>query len=186
MLLGSTAYDGFSNSTAWVVFVQDRDLSTTVTGTLMLVAMIAAVLVSYRSAVWAAGRLTGSPQAGNPGLFIHSLLPIALGYVTAHYLTLLVFEGQRTALLWGDPLGRGWDPFGTKDQAVSYALADYPGVIAATQAGAVVAGHLLGIIAAHDRAVAVSPPARAIRGQLPMLAVMVAYTVSGLLLLFSQ
>ena len=186
VLLGSTAYDGFSNSTLWVSWVQQQDLPTVLTATLMLVGMIAVVVLSYRGAVWAAGRLSGSPLAADPGLFIQSLLPIALGYVVAHYLTLLVFEGQRTAILWSDPLNRGWDVFGTAGRAVDYTLADYPGTIGVVQAGAVVAGHVLGIIVAHDRAIAVSAPARAVRGQLPMLAVMVGYTLVGLLLLFSQ
>lgn len=186
VLLGSTAYDGFSNSTAWVAWVQDQELPTTVTATLTLAAMIAAVAVTYLAAVWVAGRLTESPLAGSPRLFIHSLLPIALGYVVAHYLTLFIFEGQRTASLWSDPLGRGWNAFGTAGRPVNFSLADYPAVIAVAQAGAVVVGHILGIIAAHDRAITVSPSGRAVRGQLPMLVVMVGYTLTGLLLLFSQ
>ena len=97
-----------------------------------------------------------------------------------------MFEGQRTAILWSDPLGRGWDVFGTADREVSYALADWPGLIASVQAGAVVAGHIVGIIAAHDRAVAVAPARRAVLGQLPMLVLMLGYTLAGLLLLFSQ
>ena len=64
-------------------------------------------------------------------------------------------------------------------------MADHPGVIAVAQAGAVVAGHIVGIVAAHDRAITVSPPSRVVAGQLPMLVVMVGYTVAGLLLLFS-
>lgn len=185
VLLGSTAYDGFSNSTLWVVWVQQQSLPTTVAATLAMTAMMTVVAASYLSAVWLAERVTRSPLAGEPGLFIHSLLPIALGYVVAHYLTLFIFEGQRTAILWSDPLGRGWDVFGTAHREVSYALADSPGVIAVAQAGAVVAGHIVGIVAAHDRALTVSPPGRAVAGQLPMLVVMVGYTVAGLLLLFS-
>ena len=45
--------------------------------------------------------------------FVHSLVPIALVYVAAHYLTFLLFEGQGIAYLLSDPLGRGWDLFGT-------------------------------------------------------------------------
>ena len=39
---------------------------------------------------------------------VGSLLPIVLGYVVAHYATLLIVEGQRTAINFSDPLGRGW------------------------------------------------------------------------------
>ena len=45
--------------------------------------------------------------------FIHTLVPIAMVYVAAHYLTFLLFEGQATFYLASDPFGRGWDMFGT-------------------------------------------------------------------------
>ena len=45
--------------------------------------------------------------------FVHSLVPIAMVYVVAHYLTFLVFEGQAISYLASDPLGQGWDLFGT-------------------------------------------------------------------------
>ena len=51
---------------------------------------------------------------------------------------------------------------------------------------AIVGGHVLGIIAAHELAVpAPEPPAKALLGQLPMLVVMIGYTSAGLVLLFS-
>lgn len=186
ILLGSTAYDGFSNSTAWVIWIQEQTLPTTLAATLALVTMIAVVTVTYVAAARLAGRLTRTPPAGQPNLFIHSLLPIALGYVVAHYLTLFLFEGQRTVQLWSDPLSLGWNAFGTAELGANYSLAMYPAVIAVTQAGAVVAGHIAGIIAAHDRALEVYPRARAVVGQIPMLIVMIGYTLGGLLLLFSQ
>ena len=37
--------------------------------------------------------------------FIHSLVPIAMVYVAAHYLTFLLFEGQAIGYLASDPLG---------------------------------------------------------------------------------
>ena len=44
---------------------------------------------------------------------------------------------------------------------------------------------MLGIVCAHEKAVALLPPDRALRGQLPLLLVMVGYTCAGLVLLFS-
>ena len=46
-------------------------------------------------------------------------------------------------------------------------------------------GHILGIVCAHELAVRLLPPDRALVGQLPMLLVMVGYTCAGLVLLFS-
>ena len=186
ILLGSTAFDGFSNSTSWITWLQEEPRPTVLVSTAALVGMIAIVVVTYRLAVFLSGRLTGSAVAGEPGTFIHSLIPIALGYVIAHYLTLSLFEGQRTLILWSDPLALGWNVFGTAEWGVGLALFNYATAIAVAQAGAVVGGHVLGIVAAHDRAIAVSPPDRAVIGQIPMLLVMVGYTLGGLWLLFSQ
>jgi hypothetical protein len=51
--------------------------------------------------------------------------------------------------------------------------------------GAVVVGHVLGVIAAHDRAVALFPRRTALLGQIPLLVVMIGYTLAGLTLLFA-
>lgn len=186
VLIGSTAFDGLSNSTSWISWVQQQPLAPITVASLSLVALVAVAAVSFVGASRLGGRMARSPLAGEPGLFVHALLPIALGYVTAHYLTLFVFEGQRTLALWSDPLGRGWDVFGTATLEVSYAFAAYPAVIATIQAGAVVLGHIAGIVAAHDRAVEVSPTGRATLSQTPMVLVMVGYTGLALLLLFAQ
>jgi hypothetical protein len=60
-----------------------------------------------------------------------------------------------------------------------------PGGIATLQVVAIVIGHVLGVVAAHDRSVRLFPPARAVAGQLPLLALMIAYTVGGLTLLLA-
>ena len=46
-------------------------------------------------------------------------------------------------------------------------------------------GHVLGVVAAHDRAVRVLPKKHQVTGQLPMLFAMIAFTVGGLYLLFA-
>ena len=99
--------------------------------------------------------------------FIHTLVPIALVYVAAHYLTFLLFEGQATFYLASDPFGEGWDIFGTADRAIDYT---YLSQNAAwyVQVGVVVAGHVAALILAHDRALALYRDTRA-RGPLPVL-----------------
>lgn len=185
VLLGSTAFDGFSNSTGWIRWIQTGDKPGVLVATAALAGMIMIVVVSYRAAVYASGRVTGIPAAGEPGTFIHSLVPIVLGYVIAHYLTLTVFEGQRTLILFSDPLNAGWNVFGTAQWQVGMGFFAYTTLIAVLQAGAVVVGHVLGVVAAHDRALAVAPGATAVAGQIPMLLVMIGYTLGGLWLLFS-
>lgn len=58
-------------------------------------------------------------------------------------------------------------------------------VIAWVQVGAIIAGHVGGVILAHDRAVALVPVRRA-TAQYPLLAAMVAFTVGGLVLLLGS
>ncbi len=41
------------------------------------------------------------------------LLPIAVGYLIAHYLTYLLIDGQRILIAISDPFQKGWDLFGT-------------------------------------------------------------------------
>ena len=58
--------------------------------------------------------------------------------------------------------------------------------MAVIQVGAVVTGHVLGVVLAHDRSVRLLPREHALRGQLPMLLLMLGYTIGGLWLLFAS
>ncbi|MGC4939845.1 hypothetical protein [Kribbella sp. DT2] len=184
-LLGSTAYDGFSNSSAWIGWAQNTDYSPTLLGTLALLGFVLFVFITYSAATQLAGRLSDSSRSQLPTLFAHSVVPIALGYVLAHYATLLILEGQRTLILLSDPLSRGWNVFGTRELGVNSSLANHTTAISIGLVISVVGGHILGVVSAHDRAVALFPRGRALAGQIPLLIVMVAYTVGGLALLFS-
>jgi hypothetical protein len=183
VLLGSTIYDSASASPWWTRWAQGFALGPTPTGTLGLVATIALVYGTFTLAVWSAGRIAG--LSTRTDLFAHSVIPIAVGYVIAHYLTLFVLEGQHSLVLLADPLGTGANWFGLGDIAENRWIANQPTLVASLQVAAIVVGHVLGIVSAHDRAVRVFPPRRTLVAQLPLLAVMVGYTVAGLLLLFA-
>ena len=184
-LLGSTAFDSFSNTTWWIQTVQSSALPTVLWGTGGLLTMIIIVFVTFTiGAAWM-GLYGDRPAWQYPRLMVGSLLPIVLGYVVAHYATLLIVEGQRVAINFSDPLSRGWNTFGSAEMGVNSAIFNHPTGIAVMQACAIVGGHVFGIICAHEKAVALLPPNRAIRGQLPLLVVMIGYTCAGLLLLFS-
>jgi hypothetical protein len=128
------------------------------------------------------GKMTAGELAGR---FVHSLVPIAIAYVIAHYFSLLAFDGQRIAYLISDPLGRGDDLFGTAGATVDFAWISATGIWY-VQVGALVLGHIAGLILAHDRALATFKDSRtATRSQYWMLAVMIAFTSLGLWLLSS-
>ena len=185
VLLGSTAYDSLSNAPFWVQRYQASALGPTLTGTLGLVACIALVAGAYLLAAALSGRQTAVPFRELPGAYAHSLVPIVVGYLIAHYFSLLVLEGQRTLIYTSDPFSNGADLFGTAGRDVDTTIAEHPSVISTVQVLAIVVGHVLGVVAAHDRAVRLLPLRSAVSGQLPMLVLMVGYTVSGLLLLFA-
>ena len=184
-LLGSTAFDSFTNTSWWIGSVQSSTVPTAVWGTGGLLTMIIIVFVSFSLAAAWMGRYGNRPAAEYPRLMVGSLLPIVLGYVVAHYATLLIVEGQRTAINFSDPLGRGWNVFGSAEMGVNSAIFNHPTATALVQLCAIVGGHVFGIVCAHEKAVALLPPDRAVRGQWPLLLVMIGYTCAGLLLLFS-
>ena len=117
--------------------------------------------------------------------FAHSLIPIALAYLVAHYFSLFVFQEQaQFTYLLSDPLGTGTtDLFGTASAGVDYTVVSAT-AIWYVQVSALVVGHVLGLTLAHDRALVYWPDYRdASRSQYWMLAVMVAFTCFGLYLL---
>ena len=115
--------------------------------------------------------------------FIHTLVPIALAYVVAHYFSLLVYQSQAMGYLISDPLGDGSNIFGTAGNSIDYNVISGSGIWY-VQVGALVCGHVAGLVLAHDRALYVFDRAReATRSQYWMLVVMVAFTSLGLWLL---
>jgi hypothetical protein len=117
--------------------------------------------------------------------FVHSLVPIALVYAMAHYLTELVFQGQAISYLASDPLGHGWDLFGTATAAIDYSVLSQTATWY-LQVAFVVFGHVCGLILAHDRALSLYGQAQqAVRSQYWMLGVMVGFTSLALWLLAS-
>jgi len=181
VLVASTAFDGLSRTRIW----QDgagaaNDLAS---GTIGLVAMIcltgALFLIGVRLTA-----LTSRIPVGATVLFAPSLLPIAAGYAIAHYFSLLIFDGQMTWILASNPFAvDGRDLFGTYGAAVNYTLVT-PATIGYVQVGAIVLGHVLGVVLAHDRGLRVAPAATSANAQLPLVTAMIVYTVGGLALLF--
>ncbi len=187
VLLGGTTFDGFSRTQLWSDVVGTRrEWDLTMVNTVGLLLVIGTVAVLFVLATRLVAVLAGDDDGTveQAWRWAPSLVPIVLAYSIAHYFSLLVFEGQAFVALLSDPLGEGWDLFGTADDLIDYTVVS-PNTIAYVQVAAIVIGHVCGVIAAHDRAVELYPEKVAVRSQYPMLAVMVAYTVGGLLLLLN-
>jgi hypothetical protein len=155
-----------------------------VASTVGILVVCGVVAAFYRLGIDGAESVGGGLGAARlRAAFVHTLVPIALAYVAAHYFTFLVFEGQAIKYLASDPLGSGWDLFGTASSAIDYSLLSQTAAWY-VQVGFVVAGHVAGLALAHDRALALYPSARtAVRSQYWMLGVMVGFTTLALWLL---
>ena len=184
VLFGSTAFDSFKDSNEWLRFTQSSTVSSTWLDLAALLAFCAGVGITFSVATMATGVEHGLARRTLPDRFAHSMVPIIVGYLTAHYLSYFVEVGQQTVVQLSDPLSKGWNLLGTADLPVSYWLSEHPTFLAIIKVLAVVAGHVLGVIAAHDRAIKLLPRRHQLTGQLPLLLVMVFYTVTGLYLLF--
>jgi len=183
--LGSTTFDGVSRSRPWVDAVGGLGKwPLMIVLTLGLVVTIVLVGAIYVVAMKVAAGRTDRELHQLTRLFAHTLVPIVFAYGVAHYFSYLLFEGQAVLSLASDPFGQGWDLFGTAERAIDYRLVS-PRVVSWVQVGAIVSGHVAGVVLAHDRALATFPAKDATRSQYPLLAAMVLFTVGGLTLLLS-
>ena len=132
-----------------------------VVDTLVLVALVGVVALLYRLAT---GRLAAA--------LAPTLVPIAAGYTIAHYLTLLLVEAPRARPARG-AAARAREPTAVPDVVL----------VAVVQITAVLVGHVVAVVVAHDRCVALLPPHRRLADQIPLVLLMVAYTMVGLFLL---
>jgi hypothetical protein len=156
------------------------------TDTIFILLCFAGVALVYLLGVRGMRSVPGAPSLAKlRDGFAHTLIPIALAYLVAHYFSLFVFQEQaQFGYLLSDPLGTGsTDLFGTANSGIDFTLLS-ANAIWYVQVGALIFGHVLGLVLAHDRAVAYwSDYKQAARSQYWMLAVMVAFTCFGLYLL---
>jgi hypothetical protein len=109
------------------------------------------------------------------------LLPIAVGYLIAHYFTYLLIDGQRIIVAIADPFQQGWD-LGNSGWAFFEPNSSWlpPGFVWTVQLAAVVGGHMLGawgghVVAARESGAARGAPDHRQR-QVPLAVIMVALT----------
>jgi hypothetical protein len=184
VLFGSTAFDSFKDSNEWLKLTQSTSLDTTWLNFAALVVFCAVVAATFSVATMSTGVVEGFDRRTLPDRFAHSVVPIIVGYMVAHYLSYFVEVGQQTVVQLSDPMSTGQDLLGTANLHVNLWISQHPTFLAVVKVLAVVAGHVLGVIAAHDRAIRLLPRRHQLTGQLPLLLVMVLYTVTGLYLLF--
>jgi hypothetical protein len=194
VMLGTVTFDGASAGPLWANvggWLQDRfiDLgfapgtAAEIAFTIGILAGISVIALIYGIGIAGARTVRHESETALARTFVHSLVPIAAVYAIAHYVSFLLYNGQAIGYLASDPLGKGWDLFGTAGGGINYTVIGASGIWY-LQVGALVSGHVGGLVLAHDRALSVYARLKeAVESQYWMLGIMIAYTTFGLWLL---
>ncbi len=197
LMLGSGSFDGLNETFWWMGVLGINPLefpgrSAVILPNLVgLVVANVALIAGFVGCLWLGERIAGGTEPLGHVFcrYAPTILPIALAYHIAHYLTSLLVDGQYVLKALNDPLGRGANLLGLAEYHVTTGFLNTPGtvkVIWLAQAGTVVAGHVIAILLAHAVAMQhMHSTRRAVLGQAPLALFMVLYTVFGLWLLAS-
>ena len=184
LALATVSFDGFQDTEAWASWRADLlTLTTTdVVDTLGLAAAPILFACVYALFCWGMSLMSGDRGdfASLASAYVFSLVPIALAYNIAHFVTLLFIQGQLIIPLASDPFGYGWDIFGSADYNINLNIISARTVWFISLVS-ITLGHVISVYLAHVTALRLSDRApNALRGQIPMLALMVLYTMSSL------
>ena len=204
-MLSSTAFDGLHETALWIgafwenlyqgllfpLYGENPPVTFPLIKKLFLVYQTTALILSplFYLAVFAffmvlAKVLVRSRLSLNTLLtwFGCSLIPIVVAYHFTHYYTLLQVQGAKLVQLVSDPLGLGWNLFGTAASPMNV-IPDM-GVVWHTQVFVIVVGHMVSVYLSHVQALRVFGSRReAVLSQLPILILMLAFTTIGLWIL---
>ena len=193
LMLATVTFDGFSATSAWAefqTFVVNLvgPGSSTLISSLVLADTLGVLLVpvAFFLVYILFSKFMSSSVDGQVGsiemarLFSYSLIPIALAYNIAHYITLLLIQGQLIIPLASDPFGSGWDLFGTANYSLNISIINAR-ILWFLSVALIVLGHVLAVYLAHRVAIRTfADRSIALKSQYPMLSLMVVYTVISL------
>ena len=181
LMLAGVAYDGLLATPLWLEVVRLTSMTQTM-GLFLLPLIFLAVYLGFVKLSQVAGG--GSvPLRRLAPAYVYTLVPIAIAYQVSHYYTYLLIQGQAIIYHLSDPFGWGWDLFGTAGYEIRI------GVVSAafvwySQVVLIVAGHVLAVYLAHVVSLRFfGSPQLALRSQLPLLALMILYTIFSLWIL---
>jgi len=202
LLLTTVSFDGILETPLWAGILDRIAESQALRGTLIslqnagvdLIALIKTIgLISlpcvfvavymvfcHAISAFGGGRV---PTRDVIGYFVLSLVPIAIAYHLSHYLSYLLIAGQNIIPLISDPFGFGWDLFGTVSYRLDISIVNAK-MVWYVAVSAIVVGHVFAVYVAHVTAMRVfAERSEALRSQIPMLVLMVGYTMISLWIL---
>ena len=204
LTLSASSFDGLAETFTWLGLMGVNPLEhpgrSALVGmnSLGLLGAFAVLSTLYLFCAWLGSVLAarvGVPISGIAafsGRLVYSIVPIAVAFHIAHYLTLLLINGQYALVAFTDPFNLGWNLFGLADDfhvTVSFLNNIHDvSLIWVFQTTVIVLGHVIGVTMAHLIALSVlarpaEPVRAATRSQIPMAMLMVGYTAFGLWLL---
>lgn len=168
VLLGALVFDSFSALESVDNLVYDLaepfplDVQPVI-GSLVRTAGLVLFIAVVALVFWAAARIGGGDGAQRrrlPGQLAHVLIPVIVAVAIAHTFVYLIEQGQQTIVFLADPLDRGWTLLGRNHADVNRWLSQHPDVVAPIQLACVVLGHVVAVVAAHDRVLRLVPKHR--------------------------
>lgn len=184
-MLSSTAFDGFRSTTTWrslnLLSSFDYQISQSI---LLTLSPLFFLLFYFYSIVFIKIITKSNFSLWNLAQkFAFSLIPIAFAYNVAHYYTLLLIQGQSIIRTLSDPFGLGWNLFNTASFIPNIGLLG-ASFVWHSQVAVIIIGHIAAVYVAHILATGIFPSRKnAILGQIPMLILMIVYTMTGLWIL---
>lgn len=197
LMLSTVAFDGIGETPFWeavmgqvsaffysVGWVQwlGYQLSDSLIKIIGLVLTPVVFLLAYLVTCALMARVSGESALRTARRYVLSLVPIAVAYHLAHYLTYLLIQGQMIWPLLSDPWDLGWDLLGGRGFDLDPTAID-TGLVWFTALAAIVVGHVASLWLAHREALQQHDVQTALRLQVPMACLMVAYTMLSLWIL---
>ena len=194
LLLASVTFDGLSATPEWLTiqsffifsfpnltykFLNGAVIANTL-GLIGVPLVFAGVYLFFSNWMFRAVGGKGPVVATLVAAFAFSLIPIALAYNYAHFLGLLLIQGQQIIPLISDPFGFEWNLLGTGEYLIDIGIigAKFLWIFSVV---VIVVGHMVAVYLAHLRArVLYEDRTLVVRSQLPMLVLMVLYTTVSL------
>jgi hypothetical protein len=173
-MLSSTSFDGFRGTK----FSNNLNIDPLLEMFLVYIVFLGA----YLKSIWLMKLIVARPFKELALKFSFSLVPIALAYNIAHYYTLLLTQGQQMIVLISDPFNKSWNLFGTSGYKINLSVINANSVWH-TEVAVILIGHIAAVYIAHIYAVRAFGTKKALASQIPMLILMVIYTITGLWLL---
>ena len=187
-LLATVTFDGILETPSWAslaTWMDARGVDSATLATMGLVGLPLAYLGIYLATIALTLRLVGASKSvlELAGLFITTFVPIAIAYDIAHNLSFLALGAQYLIPILSDPLGIGWNLFGTKLYLINTGLVT-ASLMWYASICAIVGGHVVAVYLAHTQALRLFPDrVEALRSQALLVVLMIAYTMMSLWIL---